>query len=138
MAKTKSKPLLELSTLRERKRWITIDKKDYTLHDPASMGVQQHSIVFHAANSFRELGIAEGELSPEEAEQMLELVTDATLQVVDAPRDVVVQLTIPQMVQIIDVFTSSAGLATPPNQKPESPGTGEKSSPASKDSMEEG
>lgn len=135
MAKTK--PLLELSTLRERKRWITIDGKEYTLHDPASMGVQQHSIVFHAASQFREIGAIEGDLSPQEAEQMLELVTDATLQVVEAPREVVVKLTVPQMVQIIDVFTSSAGLANPPKTQPKTQATGAKSSQASRDSTAE-
>jgi hypothetical protein len=132
------KPILELSTLRERKRFITIDGHEYTLHDPASMGVQQHSVVFHAAAQFREMGTIDAEeISPEEADQMLDLVTDATMQVVDAPRDVMTKLTVPQMMQIIDVFISSAGLANPPAKQPKTQETGAKSSPPSKGSTAE-
>lgn len=140
MAKTKSKPLLELSTLRERKRWILIDKKDYTLHDPASMGVQQQAIVIHAATTFREMGAnATGKkFSLEDTERVIDLLIDATTQVTDAPREVVEKLTIPQMLQVIDVFTSSAGMASPPTQKPKSRGTGVKSSQPSKGSTAEG
>lgn len=135
MAKTK--PLLELSTLRERKRWITIDGAEYLLHDPASMGVQQQAAVLHAATKMSELGAVKGVLSPGEAEQALELVTDAAMLVVDVPREVVVKLTIPQMVQIINVFTSSAGRATPPKRQPQTRATGGRSSPHSRGSTAE-
>lgn len=135
MAKTK--PLLELSTLRERKRWITIDSKEYTLHDPASMGVQHQAAVLHAATEMSELGAVKGTLSPEDTDHILELVTDATMLVVDVPREVAVKLTVPQMVQIINVFTSSAEPATPPKQKPKSQVTGEKPSPPFKGSTAE-
>lgn len=141
MAKTKPrskpKPLLELSTLRERKRWITIDGNEYTLHDPASMGVQHQAAVLHAAQKMSELGATAKEISPAEADCVLELVTDATMLVVEAPREVIVQLTIPQMVQIINVFTSSAGLANPPTLKPKNPGTGAKSFQRSRGSTAE-
>ena len=139
MAKRKSriKPLLELSTLRERKRWITIDGNEYILHDPAHMGVQQQAAVLHAAAKLSELGAVEGTLSPDETEQILELVTDATMLVVDVPREVAVKLTIPQMVQILNVFTSSAGQKNPSKKKSGSPGTGARSSRRSSDSMAE-
>lgn len=137
MAKTKSRPLLELSTLRPRKRWITIDGEEYTLHDPASMGVQHQAAVLHAAQKMQELGAAPKELSPADADKVLEIVTDATLLVVDAPREVIVRLNVPQMVQIINVFTRSAGPANPSTRKPKSRGIGAKSSRPSSDSMAE-
>ena len=116
--KTQSTPILELSTLAPRKRWITINGEEHTLHDPATMGVQHQAAVLHAAAEMSKLGARKAALSPADADQILELVTDAVMQVIEAPREVVVQLTLPQMMQIIEVFSSSADVAKPSRPKP--------------------
>lgn len=132
-----NKPILELSTLIEKRQQIAIDGELYNLLSFGDMGVREQArfvIMGREIQAVRDVD----EITDESADKLDALARQFVNMVVDAPGAILNKLAFHHCSAIIQVFITAAGIEIPPlKPREESLPTGAKSSQPSSDSMAE-